>query len=213
MRLTKHVHACVVIEEAGRTLLVDPGAFDPRTPELLIQADAVLITHAHGDHLDRAAMEAELARRPSLPVYGLEAVVGPLSEIGSAVTFVSPGDTVDAAGIDVSVHGGLHAEIYPHVPRDPSVGYLIGGRVYHPGDSYEIPQVAVATLLVPVSGPWTRFADTVAFVAAVAPRRALAIHDAAFSEIGLRMVAGHMGPGGHTTVPVELMSVGESVEI
>ncbi|MDN4472439.1 MBL fold metallo-hydrolase [Demequina zhanjiangensis] len=213
MRLTKHVHACVSIEEKGRTLLIDPGVFDPRTPELLEEADAVLISHSHVDHMNRPALEAELAKRPSLPVYGLEPVVGPLAEIGSHVSFVKPGETFTAAGFDITTFGGTHAEIYPHVPLDPSVGFLVDNRVYHPGDSYALPDLAITALLVPVSGPWTRFADAVAFVNAIAPRRAIVIHDAAFSEIGLGMVRAHLGEGGHTKVPVELLEVGETTDI
>ncbi len=213
MRLTKHVHACVMLEERGRTLLIDPGVFEPRAPELLSQADAVLISHAHPDHFDRAALEAELARRPSLPIVGLEAVVGGLAEIGTAVEFVEPGDRTDVVGFDVDVFGGLHAEIYPQEPRVPSVGYLVGGRVYHPGDSYQVPDIAVATLLVPVSGPWTRFPDAAAFLSAVSPRRAIAIHEAALSEIGLTMLDAHLGKVGRVPIPLERLEVGDSTDV
>ncbi|WP_062201762.1 MBL fold metallo-hydrolase [Demequina salsinemoris] len=213
MRLTKHIHACVMLEDGGRTLLIDPGAFDPRTPELLAAADAVLISHAHYDHFDRPALEAELARRPSLPVVGLAEVLGPIAEVGTGVELVSPGARIEVAGFEVEVHGGLHAEIYPDDPRIPSVGFLVDGRVYHPGDSYEVPEVAIATLLVPVSGPWTRFADAAAFVAAVSPRRAIAIHEAALSEIGLRMLDGHLGEGGRSPVPLERLEVGASTDV
>ncbi|WP_084073596.1 MBL fold metallo-hydrolase [Demequina sp. NBRC 110052] len=213
MRLTKHRHACVELERDGRTVLIDPGSFDPRTPELLARADAVLFTHAHADHLDSDALSAELARRPSLPVRGLESVIERFTEIGAQVKPVEPGDEFRLAGLEVSVHGGVHAEVYPHVPRDPNVGYLLGGRVLHPGDSYEVPHVAVHTLLVPISGPWTRFAETAAYVNAVSPRRAIAIHDAAFSDIGLSMAAKHWGAPGHVAVPIEQLGEGEAVEI
>lgn len=213
MRLTKHVHACVEIEREGRTVLIDPGIFEPHAADLLARADAVLFTHAHADHLDADALSSELARRPALPVRGPEAVTEHFAEIGAQVRPVTPGDELRIAGLEVSVHGGLHAQVYPHVAREPNVGYLIGGRVYHPGDSFEVPDVAVHTLLVPVSGPWTRFADTAAYVNAVSPRRAIGIHDAAFSDIGLAMVANHWGTTGHVPVPVELLREGASVDL
>ena len=40
------------------------------------------------------------------------------------------------------------------------------------------------TLFVPISGPWLKLADSVDFVRAVAPRRALALHDCLLSEPG-----------------------------
>ncbi len=213
MRLTKHVHACITIEQGGRSLLVDPGAFEPRAPELLAAADAVLLSHVHPDHFHRDALTDELCRRPGLPVAGPESVVGGLAEIGSAVTVVGPGDRLALEGLAIEVLGGTHAEIYPEEPRIESVGFLIGGRVFHPGDSYEVPHAAVGTLLVPVSGPWTRFADAAAFITAVSPRRAIAIHDAALSEIGLTMLEGHLGNTRRVPVALEQLAVGESTEV
>ena len=43
MRITKFGHACVRVEYAGTTLVIDPGVFTQ--PEALTGADAVLITH------------------------------------------------------------------------------------------------------------------------------------------------------------------------
>ena len=53
-------HACVRIERDGRRLVLDPGAFSD--PAALDGADAVLITHAHPDHVDPAALAAVLLR-------------------------------------------------------------------------------------------------------------------------------------------------------
>jgi L-ascorbate metabolism protein UlaG (beta-lactamase superfamily) len=44
--------------------------------------------------------------------------------------------------------------------------------------------VQIDTLFVPVSAPWLKLAEAVAFVRAVAPRRAFALHDALLSDAG-----------------------------
>ncbi|MDQ5862445.1 MAG: MBL fold metallo-hydrolase, partial [Actinomycetota bacterium] len=55
MKLTKYTHACVRLEQDGRVLVLDPGTFS-ETEEALDGAQAVLITHEHGDHVDVPAM-------------------------------------------------------------------------------------------------------------------------------------------------------------
>ena len=48
IELTKHGHACVVLSEDDRRLVIDPGAFTD--PAALDGASAVLVTHEHADH-------------------------------------------------------------------------------------------------------------------------------------------------------------------
>ena len=66
MRLSYIGHASVLIEIAGLRLLTDPALRSrighlrrhalPPWPELFEELDAVLISHLHGDHLDRASL-------------------------------------------------------------------------------------------------------------------------------------------------------------
>ena len=101
------------------------------------------------------------------------------------VQAVESGQSFTAAGIAVKAYGGLHAEIHPEVPRVPNLGFLINDEVYHPGDSFDVPDdVQIDTLFVPVSAPWLKLAEAVAFVRAVAPRRAFALHDSLLSDVG-----------------------------
>jgi hypothetical protein len=43
-------------------------------------------------------------------------------------------------------------------------------------------------LLLPVSAPWMKTAEAIDFARAVAPRQALAIHEAILSDVGLGIV-------------------------
>jgi hypothetical protein len=66
---------------------------------------------------------------------------------------------------------------------------LVEGGLYHPGDSFDLPEGAtVDTLFVPISAPWLKAAESVDFVRSVAPRRAFALHDHLLSAAGLPIV-------------------------
>jgi L-ascorbate metabolism protein UlaG (beta-lactamase superfamily) len=181
VKLTKFPHACLRIEQDGAVLVVDPGSFsDPA--DALRGADAVLITHEHADHVDVDALKA--AARPGLEIYAHPDVAAQLSEVDAAVTPVTPGDTVTAAGLDVRVFGDRHAHIHEDVPDIPNNAYLIGGRVYYAGDAFSLPGVEVETLFVPIGAPWMKLAEAIDYVRAVAPQRAHPTHDAVLSAAG-----------------------------
>lgn len=207
--LTKYAHACLTLSADDRTLLFDPGAFTPDAAGLLATVDAVLITHDHVDHLDVDVVGAALERRPALPIFAPAAVAALLPE--HRVTVVSPGDTFRAADFEVRVVGGEHAAVHGDLPPMTNVGYLVEG-IYHPGDSYVVPDAEVDTLLLPTSGPWTKVGEAVDFVRAVRPRRSVQIHDGMLGEIGRTSMDLFLGANGLTGVPLLSPEPGETAE-
>lgn len=193
MELIKHTHATVVLRDGDRTLLIDPGAYTPNSAELVAATDTVLVTHDHPDHLDPEMLSAALDARPELRVWAPAAVVATVGEHDGRVTTVSPGDAFSAGGFDVTVFGGDHAVIHADLGPMSNVGYLVDGTVFHPGDSYEAPGVPIETLLVPTSGPWAKLGELVDFMRAVAPARAVQIHDLMLSEVGKQSFAQFAG--------------------
>jgi L-ascorbate metabolism protein UlaG (beta-lactamase superfamily) len=193
MRLTKFSHACVRLEHDGAVLVMDPGTLSER--EALDGADAVLITHEHVDHLDVEALGEALARRPSVDVYAHPEVVAKLADLPGTPRPVLSGDRFTAAGFTVRAYGGLHALIHPDVPRIANLGFYVEeARLYHPGDSFDVPDDAeVDTLFVPVSAPWLKIAESIDFTRQVAPRRAYALHDALYTDVALSIVGQLMG--------------------
>ena len=185
--ITTWGHACVRFERGGRRLVIDPGAFSDLS--VLDDADAVLITHEHADHVDAARLVAALGARPALEAWAPGDVVRQLVEVGAPAARLhtaADGDAFSAAGFAVRAVGRWHAVIHPDLPRVANVAYLVEGAALHPGDSFTAPPAGtdVALLFLPVSAPWMKLAEAVDYLRAVGPRVAVPIHDAILSEPG-----------------------------
>lgn len=212
MRLTHLGHSCVRLEDGGNTLVIDPGGFS--APDALAGADAVLITHEHPDHVVPMRLAETAASNPGLRVFTNAAVAGVLGKIAGQVTVVSPGDTFSAAGFDVAVHGDRHAVIHPDVPVVPNTGYLVDGELFHPGDSFTVPDVPVGTLLVPAAAPWSKISEVIDYFRAVNAPRSFPIHDGILSDAGKGLVDAFL-TGQRIPVPAgyHRLAQGESADL
>ncbi|WP_448316416.1 MBL fold metallo-hydrolase [Streptomyces sp. CO7] len=183
MKFIKKSHSCVRLEKDGGVLVIDPGMFTEE--DALAGADAVLVTHEHPDHFDEARLRAALEANPRAEIWTLAAVADTISAaFPGRVHTVGNGDAFSVAGFDVQVHGELHAVIHPDIPRVTNVGYLVDGRVFHPGDALTVPQYAtVETLLLPVQAPWSKLSEVIDYVREVKPQRAYDVHDALLTDL------------------------------
>ena len=191
MRLTKMGHACVRLEKDEQILVIDPGTLTE--PEALDGAEAVLITHEHPDHVDMARFKIAAERTPHLEIWTTSALAGQLEGVGVSVHAVGKGDSFDAAGFDVGVFGELHAVVNPAWRRVANVGFLIDGRMFHPGDAYTVPEVSVETLLLPTNAPWLKASELIDYVVELSPRHAYSVHDGFLNDAGLALVDGILG--------------------
>ncbi|MDQ0755818.1 MBL fold metallo-hydrolase [Arthrobacter sp. B3I4] len=218
MKLTKFTHACVRIEKEGRVLVLDPGTFS-EVAEALNGADAVLITHEHPDHIDVDAVSAVILADPRLQLYAPDGVAAQLRakapDAAERIHTVRVGEDFEAAGFAIRSFGGQHALIHPLIPVVANIGYLVDSNIYHPGDSFVIPDgIDVQTLLVPIHAPWNKVGEVVDFVVGVRAPRAFPIHDALLNDTGRGLVEGHVTRIGakYGTEYRRLVS-GESVEV
>ncbi len=100
-------------------------------------------------------------------------VLPKLAAFGDIATAVEPGQEFEAAGYRVRAYGGQHALIHPDIPRIANLAYLVADddtNVYHPGDSFTVPEdTVVDTLFVPLNAPWMKLMESIDFVRAVKP--------------------------------------------
>src|SRR4051794_37024120 len=130
-RLTWLGHATVLVEVAGAALLTDP-VLRPRVAHLRRYAvappppavDAILVSHAHPDHLDLPSLRL-LA--PQSPVVVPPGAARALRRSGREVHELAPGQALEVGAVHVvavpAVHDGRRS---PLSRPAAAIGYLIG---------------------------------------------------------------------------------------
>ncbi|MBT2397146.1 MBL fold metallo-hydrolase [Streptomyces sp. ISL-100] len=213
-------HATCTVADSGTRVLTDPlftrrlahlrrrrGALPP--PEAA-EADAVLVSHLHNDHLHLPSL-GRLAPGTALivPRGAPRAVPGlrRLSGQGLRVTEVEPGDEVRVKDLFVravpALHDGRRLPFGPH--HAPALGYVVTGeaRTYFAGDTGLFDDMAdavgpVDVALLPVGG-WGPFLGhghldarrAAQALARIAPRAAVPVHYGTYWPIGMDGVRPH----------------------
>lgn len=184
MLLTKKAHSCVRLEKDGQVLVLDPGGLTD--PEVLTDADAVLITHEHWDHFEEGRLRGAMDSNPGLRLWTVRPVAEKMSGYGNRVTVVGPGDAFIAAGFDVEAHGEMHALLHRSVPRIRNTGFAIDGAVFHAGDAFTVPFRPVDTLMLPIHARWSTEADVVDYLGEIRPKRAVIAHEGMLRDFAIQ---------------------------
>lgn len=183
LTVTKFGHSCLLVEAGDARLLIDPGRFSSGYEDLT-GLTGLLFTHQHGDHLDPEPVRGLLQANPDAAVVCDAGSAKILAELGSSPTVAGHGSTHDL-GIEVTTYGDDHAVIHADIPMVENVGYLIAGRLFHPGDALTVPPVPVEVLALPAVAPWMAAKEAVDYLRAVAPAVAVPIHEAVASTPGM----------------------------
>jgi L-ascorbate metabolism protein UlaG (beta-lactamase superfamily) len=189
MNITKYEHACVVLEKAGVSVVIDPGSY---TDDFVMpqHVAAVLITHTHPDHCDADKITSIVRKFPDCKIYAHRDVAKSLQDT-VAVQEVSVDEQIRVGGFDVEFVGGQHAMIHSSIGRVANVGILVdNGQFYYPGDSFFVPNSTIKVLALPVSAPWLKISESIDFLNAVRPRFVFPTHDAILSKKGQDLVDG-----------------------
>jgi len=167
-------HASFRIERKGAVVYVDPWKLTDEPHD----ADIVLITHPHFDHLSVPDIQ-KVAK-------GTTVVVGPpdcLKELTGDLRPVKPGDSLTLGAVTVDAVPAYNTNKAYHPKQNQWVGYVITigkTRIYHAGDTDVIPEMhglLVDVALLPVSGTYVMTAEEAATAAAlINPKLAIPMH-------------------------------------
>ncbi len=183
MKIIKYEHAGLVIEKAGKTLVIDPGVLT-KLPELK-NVVMVVVTHVHPDHLSLDNLKKLVADNPGLTIYGSDEVLAELSEI-DVIKIPVEHDMVGDETFQLEFFGHDHAVIYQQVPCQ-NRGVMVNNALYYPGDSFTIPEKPVEVLAFPAAAPWCKVSEIVEFIKHVNPKRAFPTHNGTLSEFGSKV--------------------------
>jgi L-ascorbate metabolism protein UlaG (beta-lactamase superfamily) len=211
MKITKYGHACLLVEDGQARILIDPGAFSQGFEDLK-DLDAILITHQHQDHVVPDGLVHLMKANSGAVVYADEDTAKMLAESQIEAKVVHEGDSFDVGGLLVEVFGANHAVIHPDIPGITNVGYLIGGRLFVPGDNFTVPEKRVEVLALPLGAPWSKVSEVIDYILKVKPAIAIPVHDAvlAMPEMHINITKRFTDPAG---IEMRVVENGTSTEV
>ncbi len=162
-------HATTLLEIAGKRFLTDPVLVNrllhirrvASAPDLarLEDLDAVLVSHAHMDHLHLPSLRLVATACPVVVPRGCGQLV---RKAGIAdVTEIEAGERIEIGGVEIAATPALHdGRRWPLGKRMPTLGFVVGGettRVYFAGDTDLFEGMrelagSIDVALVPVAG-------------------------------------------------------------
>ena len=185
MKITKFGHCCMLIEENGVKLLLDPGSFTRSAQERLVGLSAVLITHEHHDHFDIESLKIVLKNNSGAKVICNDSVAALLSKAGIDHEILDDGKTADVKGVSIEGHGTLHAEIHSSMPAMKNTGFYIAEHLWYPGDALSVfPGKQPAVMALPIAGPWMKLSEAADYALKIKPTGCFPVHDMVLSELG-----------------------------
>ena len=148
-----------------KTVYIDPYKLDSRHNKK--DADLVLISHDHFDHLSPEDLAQVINSKTQ--IVAAKECAGKLKSAGAAgVKSLSPGDKVTVQGLNIEAVPAYNTNKTFHPKADGKVGFVLTAndiRIYHAGDTDDIPEMVNMNpdiALVPVSGTYVMTAEEAA---------------------------------------------------
>src|SRR5919199_4831991 len=131
-------HAAFALEHDGKTVLIDP--FLTGNPKAAASADdiaanAILLTHGHGDHYGDTVA---IAQRTGAPVVAITEIAGEIAEEGIETKDINIGGTAEYDWGSVQLTPAFHTSTTPKGTVSLPAGMVIefgDKRIYHLGDT------------------------------------------------------------------------------
>jgi L-ascorbate metabolism protein UlaG (beta-lactamase superfamily) len=209
MKITKYEHACLVIQEKGRKLVIDPGEFSQSLTDYT-NIDALVITHAHFDHLDKSKVELIVKNSPNVKIFAPSDAIDSISHKYEPML----ADQIFHAGnFNLRFFGGQHAMVHKSLPIIQNFGVLVNNTLYYPGDSFTTPDRPVRVLAIPANAPWMKVGEAMDFIEIIKPKMTFPTHNFLLSDAGQIIADRLLSQAEKFGTVYRHLSVGESLDI
>jgi L-ascorbate metabolism protein UlaG (beta-lactamase superfamily) len=171
MKITKYLHACIVVEDQNMTFLFDPGVFTYNAQALdlsrIAKLDYLLITHEHADHFHLPFIKEIVAKFPQVKIVTNKAIVELLQkeniQASSQKDEVVQLDTVD------------HEKLWDLKTPEHVVIHVLN-KFTHAGDSLHFSKTH-DVLALPITAPWGSTTEAVNKALSLKPKVIIPVHD------------------------------------
>ncbi|MBI2008915.1 MBL fold metallo-hydrolase [Candidatus Saccharibacteria bacterium] len=169
MKITRYTQSCLLIEDGGSKILIDPSGEDSAVD--FGKLDGVLYTHEHGDHFDPALCKKFMEQGIAVYVNASTA-----KQIEGKPNVVKDGQEFSAGSFKIKVIELPHCPMPNGSAGPQNTGYLINQKLFHPGDGKELKGLQVNNLAVPITGPDISMRDAFDFLKQVDAKIGIPIH-------------------------------------
>lgn len=178
MRISKHIHSCLLVEEENKTLLIDPGnySYEEKALDLskISKLDYLLITHEHQDHM-YVPLVKEIAKKfPSVGIVSNDSVKKILEKEGLKVSTKS--------NEFIRISEAPHEKLPFAIKAPQNSLFTIFRKLTHPGDSLTFNKTS-EILALPIQAPWTSLTTTIEKGVGLKPKIIIPIHDWHWKDI------------------------------
>jgi L-ascorbate metabolism protein UlaG (beta-lactamase superfamily) len=175
MKITRYFQSCLLVEDEGTRILIDPSGHEKDRD--FGDLSAVLYTHEHSDHFD-AEMAQEFVEQGIAPVY---ANASTAKLIKASKTVVKDGQEFDINSLNIKAVELPHCPMPDGSDGPQNTGYLVGKKLFHAGDGKELANLRVDILAAAMLGPDVSVRDTCDFAKQVSAKTVIPIHYDSFS--------------------------------
>ncbi|MBP6880958.1 MBL fold metallo-hydrolase [Candidatus Saccharibacteria bacterium] len=180
MKITKYVHSCLLVEDEGKAVFIDPGKWSMESAIADLanwpRIDYVLVTHEHPDHMDINFIDTIRDYNPECLIISNKTVTDKLDARGMHASISTPSE--------INMATTAHAPMWTGQPAPPENSlFTLWNKLTHVGDSFQMIRPA-PIVAMPIVSPWGSFAGAMELLLQMQPQAVIPIHDWHLSDEG-----------------------------